>query len=184
MLGFDQKAGTGTFQSGKMIIDNEPTTSSDIPAKKSANRWKRRLSRDAEPAMCSPRLLTHYTIHPSSRALSLAASRLERGTLLVSLGRGCHPSREVLGTHDVRYLRSARLPGLCPLLAHHQTQRRAKTRPYLLSPSRAPARDDLDTVATLTVGEEVDMAAREQGVSRSYFLRQAIERNLRHYLKS
>ena len=49
MLGFDQKAGTGTFQSGKMITDNEPTTSSDISAKKSASRWKRRLTRDAEP---------------------------------------------------------------------------------------------------------------------------------------
>ncbi|MGA8691692.1 MAG: hypothetical protein WB662_17765 [Methyloceanibacter sp.] len=29
--------------------------------------------------------------------------------------------------------------------------------------------------------EEVDMAVREQGVTRSHFLRQAIERNLRHY---
>jgi metal-responsive CopG/Arc/MetJ family transcriptional regulator len=29
--------------------------------------------------------------------------------------------------------------------------------------------------------EQVDMAVREQGVTRSYFLRQAIERNLRHY---
>jgi len=29
--------------------------------------------------------------------------------------------------------------------------------------------------------EQVDMAVREQGVSRSHFLRQAIERNLRHY---
>jgi metal-responsive CopG/Arc/MetJ family transcriptional regulator len=29
--------------------------------------------------------------------------------------------------------------------------------------------------------EEVDMAVREQGVSRSHFLRQAVERNLRHY---
>jgi metal-responsive CopG/Arc/MetJ family transcriptional regulator len=37
--------------------------------------------------------------------------------------------------------------------------------------------------------EQVDMAVREQGVSRSHFLRQAIERNLhhdrnlRHYLR-
>jgi metal-responsive CopG/Arc/MetJ family transcriptional regulator len=29
--------------------------------------------------------------------------------------------------------------------------------------------------------EQVDMAVREQGVTRSQFLRQAIERNLRHY---
>ena len=29
--------------------------------------------------------------------------------------------------------------------------------------------------------EQVDMAVREQGVSRSQFLRQAVERNLRHY---
>jgi metal-responsive CopG/Arc/MetJ family transcriptional regulator len=29
--------------------------------------------------------------------------------------------------------------------------------------------------------EEVDLAVREQGVSRSQFLRQAVERNLRHY---
>ena len=29
--------------------------------------------------------------------------------------------------------------------------------------------------------EKVDMAVREQGVTRSQFLRQAIERNLRHY---
>jgi len=38
VLGFDQKAGTGAFQSGAMITNNEPTTSSDIPAKKSASR--------------------------------------------------------------------------------------------------------------------------------------------------
>ncbi len=31
--------------------------------------------------------------------------------------------------------------------------------------------------------EQVDMAVREQGVSRSQFLRQAVERNLRHYQK-
>jgi metal-responsive CopG/Arc/MetJ family transcriptional regulator len=29
--------------------------------------------------------------------------------------------------------------------------------------------------------EEIDMAVREQGVSRTQFLRQAVERNLRHY---
>jgi metal-responsive CopG/Arc/MetJ family transcriptional regulator len=29
--------------------------------------------------------------------------------------------------------------------------------------------------------EQVDMAVREQGVTRSHFLRQAVERNLRHY---
>ena len=29
--------------------------------------------------------------------------------------------------------------------------------------------------------EEIDMAVREQGVSRTHFLRQAVERNLRHY---
>jgi metal-responsive CopG/Arc/MetJ family transcriptional regulator len=29
--------------------------------------------------------------------------------------------------------------------------------------------------------EEVDLAVREQGVTRTHFLRQAIERNLRHY---
>ena len=29
--------------------------------------------------------------------------------------------------------------------------------------------------------EEVDLAVREQRVSRTHFLRQAIERNLRHY---
>jgi metal-responsive CopG/Arc/MetJ family transcriptional regulator len=31
--------------------------------------------------------------------------------------------------------------------------------------------------------EQVDMAVREQGVTRSQFLRQAVERNLRHYLR-
>jgi metal-responsive CopG/Arc/MetJ family transcriptional regulator len=31
--------------------------------------------------------------------------------------------------------------------------------------------------------EQVDMAVREQGVTRSQFLRQAVERNLRHYQK-
>jgi metal-responsive CopG/Arc/MetJ family transcriptional regulator len=29
--------------------------------------------------------------------------------------------------------------------------------------------------------EQVDMAVREQGITRSQFLRQAIERNLSHY---
>jgi metal-responsive CopG/Arc/MetJ family transcriptional regulator len=29
--------------------------------------------------------------------------------------------------------------------------------------------------------EQVDRAVREQGVTRSQFLRQAVERNLRHY---
>ena len=31
--------------------------------------------------------------------------------------------------------------------------------------------------------EQVERAVREQGVSRSQFLRQAVERNLRHYQK-
>ena len=35
----------------------------------------------------------------------------------------------------------------------------------------------------INVLEEVDLAVREQGVSRSQFLRQAVERNLRHYQK-
>ena len=29
--------------------------------------------------------------------------------------------------------------------------------------------------------EQVDLAVQEQGVSRTHFLRQAVERNLRHY---
>jgi metal-responsive CopG/Arc/MetJ family transcriptional regulator len=29
--------------------------------------------------------------------------------------------------------------------------------------------------------EHIDLAAREQGVTRTHFLRQAAERNLRHY---
>ena len=29
--------------------------------------------------------------------------------------------------------------------------------------------------------EEIDIAVREQGVSRTHFLRHAVERNLRHY---
>ena len=32
--------------------------------------------------------------------------------------------------------------------------------------------------------DQVDMAVREQGVTRSQFLRQAVERNLRHYQMS
>ena len=46
-----------------------------------------------------------------------------------------------------------------------------------------PKRNDKPVLLNLAVQvlEEVDMAVREQGVSRSHFLRQAIERNLRHY---
>ena len=33
----------------------------------------------------------------------------------------------------------------------------------------------------IRVLEQVDLAVNEQGVSRTHFLRQAIERNLRHY---
>ena len=46
-----------------------------------------------------------------------------------------------------------------------------------------PKRNDKPVLLNLPkrVLEEVDMAVREQGVSRSQFLRQAIERNLRHY---
>jgi metal-responsive CopG/Arc/MetJ family transcriptional regulator len=33
----------------------------------------------------------------------------------------------------------------------------------------------------ISILDEVDEAVREQGVSRSQFLRQAVERNLRHY---
>jgi metal-responsive CopG/Arc/MetJ family transcriptional regulator len=44
-------------------------------------------------------------------------------------------------------------------------------------------RNDKPVLLNLAVQvlEEVDMAVREQGVSRTHFLRQAIERNLRHY---
>jgi metal-responsive CopG/Arc/MetJ family transcriptional regulator len=46
-----------------------------------------------------------------------------------------------------------------------------------------PKRNDKPVLLNLAVQvlEEVDLAVREQGVSRSHFLRQAIERNLRHY---
>jgi metal-responsive CopG/Arc/MetJ family transcriptional regulator len=46
-----------------------------------------------------------------------------------------------------------------------------------------PKRNDRPILLNLPerVIEEVDMAVREQGVSRSHFLRQAVERNLRHY---
>ena len=46
-----------------------------------------------------------------------------------------------------------------------------------------PKRNDKPVLLNLPTGvlEQVDMAVREQGVSRSQFLRQAVERNLRHY---
>ena len=46
-----------------------------------------------------------------------------------------------------------------------------------------PKRNDKPLLLNLPkkILEEVDMAVREQGVSRSHFLRQAVERNLRHY---
>jgi metal-responsive CopG/Arc/MetJ family transcriptional regulator len=46
-----------------------------------------------------------------------------------------------------------------------------------------PKRNDKAALLNLPkpILEEVDMAVREQGVTRSQFLRQAIERNLRHY---
>jgi metal-responsive CopG/Arc/MetJ family transcriptional regulator len=46
-----------------------------------------------------------------------------------------------------------------------------------------PKRDDKALLLNLPrqILEEVDMAVREQGVTRSQFLRQAVERNLRHY---
>ena len=46
-----------------------------------------------------------------------------------------------------------------------------------------PKRNDKPVLLNLPerVLEEIDMAVREQGVSRSQFLRQAVERNLRHY---
>jgi metal-responsive CopG/Arc/MetJ family transcriptional regulator len=37
------------------------------------------------------------------------------------------------------------------------------------------------SIFPVNILEQVDMAVREQGVGRSHFLRQAIERNLRHY---
>jgi metal-responsive CopG/Arc/MetJ family transcriptional regulator len=44
-------------------------------------------------------------------------------------------------------------------------------------------RNDKAVLLNLPVNvlEEVDLAVREQGVTRSQFLRQAVERNLRHY---
>jgi metal-responsive CopG/Arc/MetJ family transcriptional regulator len=46
-----------------------------------------------------------------------------------------------------------------------------------------PKRNDKSVLLNLPkkILEQVDMAVREQGVTRSQFLRQAIERNLRHY---
>ena len=46
-----------------------------------------------------------------------------------------------------------------------------------------PKRNDRPVLLNLPerVLEEIDMAVREQGVRRTHFLRQAVERNLRHY---
>jgi metal-responsive CopG/Arc/MetJ family transcriptional regulator len=46
-----------------------------------------------------------------------------------------------------------------------------------------PKRNDKPILLNLPaqILEQVDMAVRQQGVSRSQFLRQAVERNLRHY---
>jgi metal-responsive CopG/Arc/MetJ family transcriptional regulator len=46
-----------------------------------------------------------------------------------------------------------------------------------------PKRNDKPLLLNLPkqILEEVDMAVREQGVSRTHFLRQAVERNLRYY---
>ena len=46
-----------------------------------------------------------------------------------------------------------------------------------------PKRNDKAVLLNLPVDvlEEVDLAVRQQGVTRSQFLRQAVERNLRHY---
>jgi Ribbon-helix-helix protein, copG family len=46
-----------------------------------------------------------------------------------------------------------------------------------------PKRNDKAVLLNLPkqILEEVDLAVREQGVTRSQFLRQAVERNLRHY---
>ena len=48
-----------------------------------------------------------------------------------------------------------------------------------------PKRNDKSVLLNLPVQilKQVDMAVREQGVTRSQFLRQAVERNLRHYLR-
>jgi metal-responsive CopG/Arc/MetJ family transcriptional regulator len=46
-----------------------------------------------------------------------------------------------------------------------------------------PKRNDKPVLLNLPVPllDQVDLAVREQGVTRSHFLRQSIERNLRHY---
>jgi hypothetical protein len=46
-----------------------------------------------------------------------------------------------------------------------------------------PKRNDSAVLLNLPkpILEEVDIAVREQGVTRTQFLRQSIERNLRHY---
>jgi len=46
-----------------------------------------------------------------------------------------------------------------------------------------PKRNDKPILLNLPVRllEQIDLAVSEQGVSRTHFLRQAIERNLRHY---
>ena len=46
-----------------------------------------------------------------------------------------------------------------------------------------PKRNDKPLLLNLPtqILEEVDMAAREQGVTRTHFLRQTVERNLHHY---
>ena len=46
-----------------------------------------------------------------------------------------------------------------------------------------PKRNDRPKLLNLAkqILDEVDSAVREQGVTRSQFLRQAVERNLRHY---
>jgi len=47
----------------------------------------------------------------------------------------------------------------------------------------SPKRNDKPVLLNLPVQilEQVDLAVREQGVTRSHFMRQAVERNLRHY---
>jgi metal-responsive CopG/Arc/MetJ family transcriptional regulator len=46
-----------------------------------------------------------------------------------------------------------------------------------------PKRNDKPVLLNLPVPllDQVDLAVQEQGVSRTQFLRQAVERNLRHY---
>jgi len=46
-----------------------------------------------------------------------------------------------------------------------------------------PKRNDKPVLLNLPepILDEVDTAVREQGVTRTQFLRQAVERNLRHY---